>query len=116
MKTTPDDELDRLIRNAINETTSLPLAFAHRTAEHLLARHHKRQLRYLLVRGMVYFLFALAGSFGLAWLINVRMALSLIAELVAYKSVFVFGICTFAAGIMLNKDDTRSTRNDLFLD
>ena len=99
MKNADFDEMDNLIREAVVQTPPLPGRFAGRTADKILALHRRRQRRRLFALGFVYFFLALAGVYGLAWVINARMAFSLLDTLIEYKYVIVFGIVVFIVGI-----------------
>jgi hypothetical protein len=103
MKDTNPDELDNLIRDAITQTAPLTVGFAGRTADKMLALHHRRQMRRLYAWGLVYFFLALAGTAGLACMINKPMALSLLASLISYRYVLAFGIIVFTMGILFDR-------------
>jgi hypothetical protein len=95
MKDFDPDELDNLIRDAVTQTTPLTAGFAQRTADKMLALHHRRQMRRLYAWGIFYFFLALAGTAGLACVINNPMAQSLLSILISYRYVFVLGMIVF---------------------
>jgi len=99
MKEITDEELDGLIRAAVAETPPLSPVFVRKTAERLLARHGRRQRRRLYARGAACFLLALAGTFGLAWLISAEAARGLLAALMTYRWALLFGMAVLALGM-----------------
>jgi hypothetical protein len=104
MKNTDFDKWDEIINRSVICMDTLSAGFSVRTGSKMLARHRNRENRRLYAGGVVYFCLALAGAFGLSWLISEPFAATLLQTLFTHKAVFIFGMAVFTCGYFFDKD------------